>query len=61
MTNKIIEEQLKKINDADLSNFNKEENTYYIPKKQTIKIEENNCYILKLKDSTFKNTIVLDN
>ena len=59
--NKIIEEQLKKTENVDLSNFDKETNTYYIKKRQDIKVEEDQCYILKLKNSAFNNTIVTDN
>ena len=59
--NKIIEEQLKKTENVDLSNFDKETNTYYIKKRQDIKVEEDQCYILKLKNSAFNNAIVTDN
>ena len=59
--NKIIEEQLKKTENVDLSNFDKETNTYYIKKRQDIKVEEDQCYNLKLKNSAFNNTIVTDN
>ena len=37
--NKLIEDQLKKVTCADLSNFNKETNIYLIPKKRDIKIK----------------------
>ena len=59
--NKIIEEQLKKIENADLSNFDKKTNTYHIAKRTDIKLEEDNCYILKLKQSAFNNSVVKDN
>ena len=59
--NKINEKQLKKTENVDLSNFDKETNTYYIKKRQDIKAEEDQCYILKLKNSAFNNTIVTDN
>ena len=61
MPNKIIEEQLKKIENADLSNFNAAENTYYIPKKHEIRIEENCCYIIKLKPTAFEQSVVTTN
>ena len=58
MSSKIIAEQLKKVENADLSSFNSETNSYFIPKKTTIKVEENNCYIFQLLDSAFTNSTV---
>lgn len=46
--NKIIKDQLSKVQIADLSNFNKETNTYYIPKYNAIKPIIGNYYIIKL-------------
>lgn len=53
--NKIIEEQLKKVEYADLSNFNAENNTYTIPKRVEIKIEEDHSYLIQLLPTLFKN------
>lgn len=55
MKNKIIEDQLNKVECADLSHFNEETNTYYIPKRVDIKIEVDKCYLVKLKPSFFNN------
>lgn len=61
MSNKIIEEQLKKVEYADLSNFNEETNTYFIPKRTDIKLEEDNCYLIKLKPTLFTNETLKTN
>lgn len=58
---KIVEEQLKQVKIADLRNFDKDNNTYLIPQKKTIKIEKNKAYLIHLNDSFFYNTIVKDN
>ncbi len=55
MVNDLIEKELKKVEKADLSNFNPETNTYIIPKRKDIKIEEDNCYLVHLKDTLFSN------
>ena len=61
MLGKIIEQQLTKVQVADLSNYNKETNTYLIKRKTTIKIEEDKGYIIYLKDSAFDNTAIINN
>ena len=58
MTNKIIKEQLKRVEVADLSNFDINTNTYFIPRKNSIRIEEDHTYIFQLKDSAFTNNVV---
>ena len=55
MVNELIEKELKKVEKADLTNFNSETNTYFIPKRKDIKIEEDCCYLVHLKDTLFKN------
>lgn len=52
--NNIIEKQLQLI-EADLSNFNAEENTFIIPRKRDIKIEEDTCYLVHCKPTLFIN------
>lgn len=59
--NKIIEDQLRKVEYADLSNFNPETNTYIIKKRVDLKIEEDGCYLIKLKSSAFNNQGVIVN
>lgn len=55
MYNKIIEEQLKKVEYADLSNYDEATNTYIIPKRVDIKLEEDKCYLIRLKPTLFTN------
>ena len=59
--NKIIENQLKKVENADLSHFNIEDNSYFIPKKVDIKIEENKCYLIHIKNTIKTNTVLAIN
>ena len=55
MVNELIEKELKKVEKADLTNFNPETNTYLIPKRKDIKVEEDCCYLVRLKDTIFTN------
>ena len=55
MVTELIEKELKKVEKADLSHFDSTSNTYFIPKRQDIKIEEDNCYLIHLKPSIFNN------
>lgn len=55
MVSEIIKKELQKVEKADLTNFNQETNTYFIPKRKDIKLEEDNCYLVHLKDSLFTN------
>lgn len=57
----IIEKQLSKVINADLSNFDPETRTYFIPKRVDKKIEEDKCYLIKLKPQAFNNRYVIDN
>ena len=59
--NKIIEQQLKKLEYADISNFDAATNTYIIPKKVDIKIEEDKCYLIQLLPTLFKNEVLKTN
>jgi hypothetical protein len=52
--NKIIESQLKKVREADISHFDERTSSYFIPKKVDIKLEENNYYIIELNDILLK-------
>lgn len=56
--NKLISEQLKKVEKADLSNYNSEDNTYLIKKRKDIKLEEDVCYLIHLRNSFFINDTV---
>lgn len=44
----IIKKQLDNVKYADLSNYDEESNTYFIPKLQKIVLKENKCYIIKI-------------
>lgn len=61
MSSDLIEKQLKKVQNADLSNFDSTTNTYFIKKRVDIKIEEEKCYLIYLKDSLFENTVLKTN
>ena len=56
--NKIIQEQLKQVKIADLTNFDELNNTYLIPKINAIKIKENVAYLIKLKPEFFQNEVL---
>ena len=55
MVSEIIKKELQKVEKADLTHFDPETNTYFIPKRNDIKIEEDNCYLVHLKDTLFNN------
>ena len=61
MVNDLIEKELKKVEKADLTHINSETNTYIIPKRKDIKIEEDNCYLIHLKDTLFRNETLKTN
>ena len=46
--NKIIQEQLKKTVEADLSNFDESTQEYFIPQKKETKFEIDHVYLIKL-------------
>ena len=50
MKNK-IEIELQKVKIADLSHFDKETNTYFIPKNKETKYYTNQCYLVELNNS----------
>lgn len=54
----LIEKQLSKVSYADLSNFDKSTNTYYIKRVLKTKFEVNQIYVVKLKDSLFENELL---
>ena len=58
--NKLIEDQLKKIQFADLSNFDPIENEYSIPKRVDIKIEKYKSYIIELKKECFDRESIIN-
>lgn len=62
--NKIIEKELKKTLVADLSNFNKTTNTYYIPRYKQLKLDVGKCYIIQLDnyllDATKSNLLAVN-
>lgn len=59
--NKLIKKQLDAVQIADLSHFNPEDNSYFIPQKKGIKLEVDHAYLIYLKDSFFYNDIVKKN
>lgn len=61
MISKLIRDQLNKTIYADLSNFDELTNTYFIKKREDVKIEEDNFYLIHLKMSAFTNKTISDN
>lgn len=61
MSNKIILDQLSKVELADLSHFDNETNSYFIPKRCDIKIEEDCCYLIEIKESLYLNQVLAIN
>lgn len=57
----LVKDQLSKVIYADLSNYDKETNTYYIPKINQIKLKINHQYLIKIKDSLYTNEILRNN
>lgn len=57
----IIKKQLEKVEYADLSNFNADTNTYLIKKRVDIKLDVDNCYLIKIKPSAYNNFVVITN
>ena len=57
----LIQEQLSKVVYADLSNYDEETHTYYIPKINQIKLQVNHSYIIKIKDSLYMNELLKSN
>ncbi len=52
---KSIQAQLKKVQFADLSNFDKENNTFIIPKYTKPVYELKKCYLIQLPSSIINN------
>lgn len=57
----LAKKQLSKVKFADLSNYDTSTNEYFIPKKVEIKLELNNCYIIKVSDSWRTNKLIANN
>ena len=57
----VIKKQLDKVQYADLSNFDKNTNTYLIKKRVDIKLELDNCYLIRIKPSAHNNAAVVAN
>lgn len=61
MTNKqeeLVKEQLSKVQFADLSNYDRENNIYHIPHTNQIKLKVNHSYLIKIKESIINNDIL---
>lgn len=54
----LVLDQLSKVCYADLSNYNEEENSYFIPKINNIKIQLNHTYIIEIKESIKNNQVL---
>lgn len=53
--NKIIKEQLNKIQVANMDNYNENIYSFIIPKYNADRFEEDKCYLIELSDSLIKN------
>lgn len=59
--NKLVQEQLKKVQIADLSNYDEATHEFIIKKKLDIKLEVNNCYIIEVSDTWRTNKLLANN
>lgn len=57
----IIQKQLSKVEYADLSRFDPQTNTYIIKKRVDMKLEVDNCYLIRVKPSAYNNMTVTIN
>lgn len=55
---KVIQDQIRKIQNADMSHFDEETNSYFIPQKKEIRVEQDNCYLIHLRGVAFSNQTV---
>lgn len=55
MVDKIIQEQLNKVQYADLSNFDEATNTYIIKKRKDLQLEEDHYYLIQIKNEFLNN------
>lgn len=53
--NKIIKEQLSKIEVADMSNYTDNNYSFIIPKSNIDRFEEDKCYLIELNDVLIKD------
>lgn len=58
--NKLVEEQLLKVQFADLSNYDPKEKEYIIPKRVDIRLVEGKVYIIELEDKCFDTSAILN-
>lgn len=59
--NKIISDQLRKVEVADLSNFDAETHSFLIPMHKELKVEEDCCYLIHIRDTAKLNSAVVVN
>lgn len=62
--NKIIESQLAKVQEADLSNYDARTKTWHIPKISDVRMDVGSCYLIELDDSLLNplaNQILVSN
>lgn len=59
--NKVIQDQLQKVQFADLSNYNEQANTYIIKKRTEIKVEEDKCYLIHIRPPAFHDVALNTN
>lgn len=59
--NKIIQQQLKQVRLADLSNYDPELNTYHIPQCKALTLGVDQCYDITLSPEIYKDEVLRDN
>ena len=59
MYNKLVQQQLDKVKEADLSNYDPEKGVFIIKKKEAIRFLENQCYIIQVDKELINNNKTL--
>lgn len=54
--NKVLSDQLQKVQYADLSKYDSSTSTYVIPRRCEINVEEDQCYLIRIKPSAIHNS-----
>lgn len=59
MYTKLVQQQLEKVKEADLSNYDSLKQAFIIKKKENIKFLENQCYIIQVERTIINNNKTL--
>ena len=58
--NKLVAEQLKKVQFANLDNYDESTKEYTIPKLTELRLEKNKSYLIRLKDECFDKKLYIN-